>query len=765
MERCTWEPYEHAKPILDESWEQKIKKFTKDQLEKHIADNERQYNEACIAAQDAKALRKEMRARRRQKLRRQSIVEENSGDSESDNVLPLNKRKSTMSLRNSREQTADDLVIREIRQAQKAHLVQSSSFSSEGSENSMMEELKAERTKQKEKKCPTAPDQIELTTGTSGSAPAAPPKDAEGEKRKSSIPRPTEQQENSDKAENSTSIATTAHGREKSQAGSKEKVSTARERIQKISINTAVGSESFDSLSYNQASSHRSPISPLTAPTASAPFVRRGTSGFTNAPTGPIRMVNKIPTEQKKQWQNSDRQYNTMSMRRNAELRSRNEQAPDISVLQFPNGAPMGFPVQAAPIQEPIVSRSNENVYGRRESGHRRAHDEDLEEHSRNSPEAWETSKPPLTCWEWRNGSCWFPAERCQFRHEDGYNLSPMDGIMPPKYRPKPITCYYFMMGLYGCSKTAEDCSYAHYNTGLLAIQESGRRHQTIQIDKTKIPKFEEASKIQSDKAEFLPRRNKRELTCYFWHTNGSCRRGEACEFAHAYTGEIARPPGKLAQHRWGMFMQPNMKLQRTNILKGNEAPRLIETSLGVAPAAPPNQPFTSNLIGSQSSSSITTFENTAINKASDILNLDCGPSTPTVNNEHDPTQSMVTPLQSIGFTHRVLALQAPTRVSCAKLKDIIEDVCKINFRTVFSSFGGREEPLDRRAFLFFHPEYHMEELELLTRWLLMHHVEVGSLWANGSWDHFRDNIREGGSGVIIVSRNSIISTYGLHSH
>jgi hypothetical protein len=56
------------------------------------------------------------------------------------------------------------------------------------------------------------------------------------------------------------------------------------------------------------------------------------------------------------------------------------------------------------------------------------------------------------------------------------------------------------------------------------------------------------------EQADLLPRRSKKELTCYFWHKNGGCFKGETCAFAHAYTGEIANPPGWIAQQRQGKF-------------------------------------------------------------------------------------------------------------------------------------------------------------------------------------------------------------------
>lgn len=50
-----------------------------------------------------------------------------------------------------------------------------------------------------------------------------------------------------------------------------------------------------------------------------------------------------------------------------------------------------------------------------------------------------------------------------------------------------------------------------------------------------------------------------------------------------------------------------------------------------------------------------------------------------------------------------------------------------------------------------FEPRQHIEEIELITRWLMMHYVTVYNLWVDGSWNHFTQQILYGGSGVIIV--------------
>jgi chromo domain-containing protein 1 len=100
-----------------------------------------------------------------------------------------------------------------------------------------------------------------------------------------------------------------------------------------------------------------------------------------------------------------------------------------------------------------------------------------------------------------------------------------------------------------------------------------------------------------------------------------------------------------------------------------------------------------------------------------------------------------------------------PAKLSCLQLKRTIEEAVKIEFNNLFgwSSSGNGFTMVNRRAMLLYHPEDHSEELEVITRWLLMHHVEVSSAWYSGSWDYFRQQILKGGSGIIMVSLCSVI--------
>lgn len=81
-----------------------------------------------------------------------------------------------------------------------------------------------------------------------------------------------------------------------------------------------------------------------------------------------------------------------------------------------------------------------------------------------------------------------------------------------------------------------------------------------------------------------------------------------------------------------------------------------------------------------------------------------------------------------------------------------IEQCYNLNVTHMFhSGIPNDDTTLDRRAMLLYHPEEHPEEVELISRWLLMHNVEVGNLWYDGAWSHFQQEICNGKSGIIIV--------------
>jgi chromo domain-containing protein 1 len=86
-------------------------------------------------------------------------------------------------------------------------------------------------------------------------------------------------------------------------------------------------------------------------------------------------------------------------------------------------------------------------------------------------------------------------------------------------------------------------------------------------------------------------------------------------------------------------------------------------------------------------------------------------------------------------------------------LKAAVDSVWKLNFEDMFASNDGGENVnlVERRAFVISHPEDHFREIDIITRWLLVHHVQVGSANYPGAWADFAQQIQQGGSGIVIV--------------
>ncbi|KAJ4335575.1 hypothetical protein N0V95_008855 [Ascochyta clinopodiicola] len=96
--------------------------------------------------------------------------------------------------------------------------------------------------------------------------------------------------------------------------------------------------------------------------------------------------------------------------------------------------------------------------------------------------------------------------------------------------------------------------------------------------------------------------------------------------------------------------------------------------------------------------------------------------------------------------------MQLSTATVSSQLSRQIEQHYNLSMAKMFGSGVTGDYILDRKAMLLYHPEEHAETLELITRWLLMHEVEVGNLWYDGAWSHFQQEVGEGGwSGIIIV--------------
>ncbi|CAO2648618.1 Nn.00g078850.m01.CDS01 [Neocucurbitaria sp. VM-36] len=470
----------------------------------------------------------------------------------------------------------------------------------------------------------------------------------------------------------------------------------------------------------------------------------------TRKQSGGIKIVNEPKTQQRGLWQNSEKLYSNLRFRGLADKRSRIEGTPDPGALEIIN-APAGF-------VKPRPQPRNDNPYGRREAGNRRDQDDDVDDAPRRGSvdattplENWEAEKAPLVCAHWRlSNNCPLGPQKCQFMHrnqdENGrdYPVGDLNGWLPPKYRKPPLTCPYWLTSKNGCKKPQEECNFAHKNTGWIPLSEN-RRDEPFAIDPNAIPESEktarrplvlDANANVNDKKKMNPS----DLTCWYWWSKDNCRNSaDRCTFQHHYTGIVADPPHRLLTCRfWAdgdrcRSSAENCKFEHyhTGVISGQ---------FGNMTASATTQPhlgfhsdrYVPSPILKPVAAVDTEMEDVA--QPSFEQNVVMSP-------QHSPIEQ----------PPRSLIEQPPAKMTCLQMKAKIEQVCKLDFTDMFKSNNEDAALLDRRAFLIYHPEEHLEELDLIMRWLLMHHVEVGNAWYDGSWDNFKQQILKGGSGVIIA--------------
>jgi chromo domain-containing protein 1 len=282
-----------------------------------------------------------------------------------------------------------------------------------------------------------------------------------------------------------------------------------------------------------------------------------------------------------------------------------------------------------------------------------------------------------------------------------------MQGFIPGKYRKPPLTCPYWLNGLAGCKKSADECQFAHKNTGW--IKHSDPAMGDVRIDSNQRPKYDDTKSLRPDqrpKQDGTTSLRPDQLTCYYW-SKGKCRKSEQdCAYQHKDTGIIADGP-YVAHQRSSPIpeVQDNMEIDDAN------QPHLTDI---VAPAPSP-----------------MLFEQPQ-------------------QFEFQPPPPPPPPPPPI--KHGV-------KITCEQLQASGGSVCTLEFEDMFASNDGEEAVnlVQSRAFLMYHPEDHFEDLEVITRWLLLHHVQVASASYQGAWAVFKQQILQGGSGIIIVCNSHFV--------
>jgi len=288
-------------------------------------------------------------------------------------------------------------------------------------------------------------------------------------------------------------------------------------------------------------------VMPGTVPSAVARRSSKALQPTANV-RGHINMVNEPKQLIRQPWKNGNKLYNKMRYRRIAEKRSRVEGTPDPSALDFVHGKPPGVKEFEKTTHR---NQSNDSIYGRRERT-----DVSRATGTTHPLQPYEIGKVPMKCFDWHNGGCKIGPEKCRFLHRERdpsgepYRTSPWDGRIPPKYADPPVTCLFWLRSDHGCSQSATDCNFAHYNTGLL---------KTASGVMEKIDKRETPGEIQRRGQKGFPKYADPPMTCFFWlrGDNGCQHSTETCRYAHwntGWVGHLQAPAEKVEKHELPKF-------------------------------------------------------------------------------------------------------------------------------------------------------------------------------------------------------------------
>ncbi|KAI4179404.1 MAG: hypothetical protein L6R41_007863 [Letrouitia leprolyta] len=191
-----------------------------------------------------------------------------------------------------------------------------------------------------------------------------------------------------------------------------------------------------------------------------------------------------------------------------------------------------------------------------------------------------------LTCFFWaRNRKCKRSDEECSYAHYDTGTVArapPGITVFESSEDTTPLTktftCYFWNRNG-RCSRSDEECAYAHYHTGTVAYPPpavaaslSGNPYADDSSNakpETPLPSSASSSTVKP-----------KSLTCFFWARNGHCNRSDSeCAYAHYDTGVVAHNPNPAI---W-----PEVKQSAIPRFKN------ISTATPVAASVPPPQEAT----------------------------------------------------------------------------------------------------------------------------------------------------------------------------
>jgi len=721
MHECCWEPLSHFagghKHIALVLWDKFKASMTPDALRRYMEQNELKYAEALYKAYEARLDRKKKRAKKREKVaslkaRARPIIREDSEDENS--ISPRPRTRASQQQKTSLQRALEDreaadssqvnsLFIdspdgeaptRQTRKPRRPPIVQSESSLSESdlTDDSLMAEIGQKSKKSKKSKLKStekASTTERRLTRRAARASQTPRNDAAEVPSRKPVPKSKQPKKVTFKdPEKSPPRGSTSKQAAPSSAAAQRRGSNASE----------------SSGASTDSTTHATP------------------SSGTAARSG-LKFVNEPKTQSRSQWKKGDKPFSTLHYRAVAAKRSRAEGTPDISALEIVN--------DPSATVKATARRSSSDLYGRREPTRRREADDSGHDDDRgpgtthlNLPLApWEAEKIPMVCNAWRlSRNCPNTAQACAFLHRhkdpDGRDLPVHDGteMVPPKYRRQPLTCVWWLSGPKGCFKSDDECIYAHRNTGYIQNHKSPN-DPPVAIDSSALP-------IAKSTANRAPASG---LTCWYW-ANATCEKSaQDCTFRHYHTGVVAAKGGTRGNTMHAR--EDGTQDDHDGSTGGDSVSMDLNSNSGDSAVLTAN----THTVPVDRTETIQPFHHVT-------GELQPQPSFPLPLLPPPPPPPPPPPFEA-----------PPPKISCPSLEAEIGSVVKLNFKDMFARSDGANPFVERRAFLIYHPEQHAEELALITRWLMMHHVQIGSAHYEGAWEDFQQQIKKGGSGIIIV--------------
>ncbi|KAJ4348735.1 uncharacterized protein N0V89_010113 [Didymosphaeria variabile] len=364
---------------------------------------------------------------------------------------------------------------------------------------------------------------------------------------------------------------------------------------------------------------------------------------------------------------------------------------------------------------------------------------------------------PDVTCWNWLMDTkgCYKSSDQCSFAHRNtgllgntiGADFKPIDPEQAPvharsfpKFQDPPQTCFFWLRTIKGCGKSADDCKYAHENTGWLADTKLG----LCEIDRNEKPKFLAALRRPSSPTgpiptNATPQRHipKHFKTCFFWNEYRCRLSEEECHNLHCYTGVVVDPPSNwIFKGGWRPHFRDepvSAQVQKPSLMDIDEHPLThfdsSEPMQVDEPADEARRESTSQCVNMR-----------------DDGNKFTGPA-------HPPIEESLSLLPQED-NDRIMTIPDIQPVDMSRS---IGEIMQLDVDEMFRCNGDQHEDViaSSNALLLYDPNEHLEELALIERWLAMHSVNIFSslhMGLSAAWDTFKQLILDGGSGIIIAA-------------